>query len=79
MTSDPDWKYVNARRYFAFVEQTLGAGTEWDVFEDDKEPAEGEGGFSDISGLNAEVTLLERGDGEAAAYGLPLEIGHFDL
>jgi phage tail sheath protein FI len=33
MSSDPEWKYVNLRRYFAFLEHSLDKGTQWAVFE----------------------------------------------
>jgi phage tail sheath protein FI len=33
MTSDPEWKYVNLRRYFAFLEHSIDRGTQWAVFE----------------------------------------------
>lgn len=33
LSSDPDWKYVNVRRYFAYVEHSLDKGTQWVVFE----------------------------------------------
>jgi uncharacterized protein len=33
MTSDPEWKYVNLRRYFAFLERSIDKGTQWAVFE----------------------------------------------
>lgn len=33
MTSDPEWKYVNLRRYFAYVERSIDKGTQWAVFE----------------------------------------------
>jgi phage tail sheath protein FI len=32
-TSDPEWKYVNLRRYFAYLEQSIDRGTQWVVFE----------------------------------------------
>src|SRR5206468_4301079 len=38
MTSDPLWKYVNVRRLFIFVEQSIEAGTQWVVFEPNDEP-----------------------------------------
>lgn len=31
-SSDPDWKYVNVRRYFAYVEHSIDKGTQWVVF-----------------------------------------------
>ena len=32
-TSDPEWKYVNVRRYFNYVESSVDRGTQWAVFE----------------------------------------------
>ena len=33
ISSDPEWKYVNVRRYFAYLERTIEKGTQWAVFE----------------------------------------------
>ena len=33
ISSDPEWKYVNLRRYFAYVERSIDRGTQWVVFE----------------------------------------------
>ena len=33
MSSDPEWKYVNVRRLFNFVEHSIDKGTQWAVFE----------------------------------------------
>jgi phage tail sheath protein FI len=33
MTSDPEWKYVNLRRYFAYLEHSIDKGTQFAVFE----------------------------------------------
>jgi phage tail sheath protein FI len=33
MSSDPEWKYVNVRRLFLFVEESIDQGTQWVVFE----------------------------------------------
>jgi uncharacterized protein len=33
MTSDPEWRYINVRRLFIFVEQSILRGTNWVVFE----------------------------------------------
>ena len=33
VSSDPEWKYVNVRRYFAYLEQSIDRGTQWAVFE----------------------------------------------
>jgi uncharacterized protein len=32
-SSDPEWKYVNLRRYFAYLERSIDIGTQWAVFE----------------------------------------------
>lgn len=37
ITSDPDWKYVNVRRLFIFVEKSLDRGLQWVVFEPNAE------------------------------------------
>jgi phage tail sheath protein FI len=31
--SDPEWKYVNIRRYFNYLERSIDTGTQWVVFE----------------------------------------------
>lgn len=36
--SDPDWKYINVRRIFIFVEKSIQRGTQWVVFEINAEP-----------------------------------------
>jgi hypothetical protein len=33
ITSDPEWRYVNVRRLFNYVERSLELGTQWTVFE----------------------------------------------
>lgn len=33
ISSDPEWKYVNLRRYFAFLQRSIDRGTQWAVFE----------------------------------------------
>jgi phage tail sheath protein FI len=33
ISSDPEWKYVNLRRYFAYLEHSIDLGTQWVVFE----------------------------------------------
>ncbi len=37
-SSDSDWKYVNVRRLFIFVEESIEEGTQWVVFENNDEP-----------------------------------------
>jgi phage tail sheath protein FI len=38
MSSTPEWKYVNVRRLFLFVEKSIDHGTQWVVFEPNDEP-----------------------------------------
>jgi hypothetical protein len=38
LSSDPEWKYLNVRRYFAYLEHSIGEGTQWAVFEPNDEP-----------------------------------------
>lgn len=33
LSSDPEWKYVSLRRYFAYLEHSIDRGTQWTVFE----------------------------------------------
>lgn len=35
--SNPDWKYINVRRLFIFVEKSIDRGTQWVVFEPNDE------------------------------------------
>ncbi len=37
-SSDPQWKYVNVRRYFIYLEQSICDGLQWVVFEPNGEP-----------------------------------------
>ena len=32
-SSDPEWKYINIRRYFLYLEHSIDRGTQWSVFE----------------------------------------------
>lgn len=36
-TSDPEWKYVNLRRYLVYLEHSIDEGTQWAVFEPNEE------------------------------------------
>ena len=38
LTSDAAWKYINVRRLFIFVEESIDEGTQWVVFEPNDEP-----------------------------------------
>jgi phage tail sheath protein FI len=33
LSSDPEWKYLNVRRYFLYLERSIDKGTQWVVFE----------------------------------------------
>lgn len=33
LSSDPEWKYVNVRRYFLYLERSIEKGSQWAVFE----------------------------------------------
>jgi phage tail sheath protein FI len=37
-SNDPDWKYINVRRLFIFIEKSILRGTQWVVFENNDEP-----------------------------------------
>jgi phage tail sheath protein FI len=37
ISSDPEWKYVNLRRYFAYLERSIDQGTQYVVFEPNSE------------------------------------------
>lgn len=37
MSSDPEWKYVNVRRLFLFLEHSIDRSTQWTVFEPNNE------------------------------------------
>ncbi len=38
VTADSAWKYINVRRLFIFVEESIDEGTQWVVFEPNDEP-----------------------------------------
>jgi phage tail sheath protein FI len=38
LSSDQSWKYINVRRLFIFVEESIDEGTQWVVFEPNDEP-----------------------------------------
>ncbi len=42
ISSDPEWKYVNLRRYFAYLERSIDKGTQWAVFEPNGDAAVGQ-------------------------------------
>ena len=38
LSADPEWKYVNVRRLFIYLEASIDKGTQWAVFEPNAEP-----------------------------------------
>jgi phage tail sheath protein FI len=38
MSSTNEWKYINLRRLFIFLEQSIDKGTQWAAFESNDEP-----------------------------------------
>jgi phage tail sheath protein FI len=37
ISSDPEWKYISVRRYFAYLEHSIDRGTQWAVFENNSD------------------------------------------
>ena len=37
MSSNPEWKYINVRRLFLYIEESIDEGTQWVVFEPNNE------------------------------------------
>ena len=37
ISSDPEWRYISVRRYFAYLERSIERGTQWAVFENNNE------------------------------------------
>ncbi len=37
ISSDPEWKYISVRRYFAYLEHSVDRGTQWAVFENNND------------------------------------------
>ncbi len=37
MSSDPEWKYINVRRFCIYLEQSIDRGLQWAVFEPNTE------------------------------------------
>jgi phage tail sheath protein FI len=33
MSSDPEWRYINVRRLFNYISESIMLGTQWSVFE----------------------------------------------
>jgi hypothetical protein len=42
ISSDPEWKYVNLRCYFTYLERSIDKGMQWAVFQPTGEPVLGE-------------------------------------
>jgi hypothetical protein len=37
ISSDPEWRYISVRRYFAYLEHSIDKGTQWAVFENNNQ------------------------------------------
>ena len=48
-SSDPEWKYVNVRRYFIYLEASIDRGTQWAVFEPNGETTLGQRSGHDVA------------------------------
>ncbi len=53
-SSDPEWKYVNVRRYLSYLERSIDRGTRWAVFEPNDEPL-----WSRVRGAVSDFLLRE--------------------
>ena len=62
-SSDSQWKYVNVRRYFIYLEQSISEGLQWVVFEPNGEPL-WSSRASDHHELPAEQLAQRRTDGQ---------------
>ena len=61
ISSDPEWKYVNLRRYFAYLERSIDQGTQWAVFEPN-----GERLWANVRRTIEDFLLQRMADGRAA-------------
>ena len=39
LSSDPEWRYINVRRLFNYVSESIMEGTQWSVFEPNDQSA----------------------------------------
>ena len=67
--SDPEWKYVNVRRYFIYLEHSIDRATQWAVFEPNGERALGQHPRDD-RGLPVQRVAQRRAAGQQARGGL---------
>ena len=37
LSSDPEWRYINVRRLFNYISESIMSGTQWSVFEPNDE------------------------------------------
>ena len=77
ISSDPEWKYVNLRRYFAYLERSIDRGTQWVVFENNSEPLWANV-RSTVEELPAERVAIGAADGREARVGLLRALRPFD-
>ena len=60
MSSDPEWKYVNVRRLFIYLEHSIDKGTQWAVFEPNNERL-----WANIRSTIEDFLLVQWKDGRA--------------
>jgi hypothetical protein len=61
VSSDPEWKYVNIRRYLIYLEHSIDEGTQWVVFEPN-----GEGLWAKVRATISEFLMRSFRDGALA-------------
>ena len=69
MSSDPEWKYVNVRRLFIYLEHSIDKATQWAVFEPNNERLWAQHP-PDRRGLPARPVARRRADRRQAGAGL---------
>ena len=77
MSSDAMWKYINVRRLFIFVEESIDRGTQWVVFEPNDEPTWIAGPHVDHQ-LPAHRLAQRRADGRDAGRGVLRQVRSHD-
>ena len=66
MSSDAEWTYVNVRRLFLFVEESIDEGTQWVVFEPQRRADLGARCARSIANFLTQRLAQRRADGHDA-------------
>jgi hypothetical protein len=61
LSSDPEWKYLNIRRFFAYLERSIERSTQWTVFEPN-----GEALWANVRDSASDFLRKEWGEGHLA-------------